>query len=449
MCCLIVFFMINSCKADKNQNRYLTILKSDTLTNYHVLEKQFLIGSHLCRKPMPDMAELKHDMRLLKKNGFNYIKLQTHWALDEPSEGSYDFSDYEELIKYAGEIGLQVYVGLTIEQAPGWLWEKYPDCRMIEKNGLPVSYEAAYVLPSDGKPGPCFDSKGAREAMVRYIKALVNRLGKYKNIGMWNTWQEIVYNNVCYCHNTQEHFREWLKTRYISLDSLNKNWCTAFTGWKNIKPNMGNPIGTRQDIDWKYFMEHIHAAQTLQTRAEAIRSADPYKRPVFAHRGTLPTIGSGRDWTYARCQDFFGTSVYPCSNAGPFHPWDDGSNDDPKDKFRSLTFETNMDFLALNLDYCRCANPKNHPVIGAEFQGGPILYYSSGFNRGRFPDAEDIRRWMFTAVGSGITGISFWVTRLEIAAQEGNSFGLLDSRGDSTERFYEAGRIARVTEPLS
>jgi hypothetical protein len=48
---------------------------------------------------------------------------------------------------------------------------------------------------------------------------------------------------------------------------------------------------------------------------------------------------------------------------------------------------------------------------------------------------------MLTAVSCGVTAISFWVTRAEIMAQETNGFSLLDSAGDRTPRFEEAGRV--------
>jgi hypothetical protein len=77
-------------------------------------------------------------------------------------------------------------------------------------------------------------------------------------------------------------------------------------------------------------------------------------------------------------------------------------------------------------------------VWAAEFQGGPV---STHFHKGRVPSAEDIRRWMLTAVGCGVTAISFWVTRAEIHAAEMNGFSLLDSFGDTTPRYEEAARI--------
>lgn len=80
-------------------------------------------------------------------------------------------------------------------------------------------------------------------------------------------------------------------------------------------------------------------------------------------------------------------------------------------------------------------------VWAAEFQGGPV---STGFQKGRVPSANDIRRWMLTALGSGATGISFWVTRAEIAAVECNGFSLLNSVGDTTPRFEEVSRIGQA-----
>ena len=95
----------------------------------------FPLGSHLCREPMPAMSEMRRDMEILKRHGFNLIKLQEHWMLDEPAEGRCDFSRYEELIAHAAKLDLGIYLGFTCEQAPHWLYEKHPDCRMVGRDG--------------------------------------------------------------------------------------------------------------------------------------------------------------------------------------------------------------------------------------------------------------------------------------------------------------------------
>ena len=187
-------------------------------------------------------------------------------------------------------------------------------------------------------------------------------------------------------------------------------------------------------------MTNVQVAHVLRGRATAIREADPLQRPIFAHRGS-PTIGSGEDWTYARCQDFLGSSCYPAWN-GP-QAWDD-SHAGPGQR---LDRRTALDYemwhnIALRYDTVRSCNVVGRPIWAAEFQGGAGEHPAS--TRGGFPSAEDIRRWMLTTVGTGVTAISFWVTRAEIQAAEANGFSLLDSAGETTPRFEEAARIGRA-----
>jgi beta-galactosidase len=404
----------------------------------------FPFGSHLCREPMPPMSELKKDMENLKRHGFNMVKLQEQWGMDEPEEGHYDFSRYEELIAHAARLDLVVYLGLTCEQAPGWLWRKHPDCRMVGINGVPIPYEAQTPLPADGKPGPCFDHPGARADQTRFIKKLVQALGSYKKI-VWNTWQEIGYwserivgQPVCYCPHTLRAFRAWLEETHGDLEALNRAWNARYLDWNAIAPQRTTNAWTALDVHWKYFMDNVQVAQVLRSRAEAIREADPLGRPIFAHLGTY-TAGSGRDWTYARCQDFLGCSSYPAWFA--LQEWDDERvSGKPLSRHASLLTEM-WDAVALEYDLLRSCNVPGRPVWAAEFQGGRV---SDGFHLGRVPDPADIRRWMLTAIGSGVTAISFWVTRAEIAAAEADGFSLLDSEGDSTPRYEEASRIGRA-----
>lgn len=413
--------------------------------NHQQFATLFPLGTHLCREPMPAMSEMKRDMDNLQRHGFNLIKLQENWMVDEPVEGHYDFSRYEELITHAASLEMGVYLGVTCEQAPNWLWRKHPDCRMVGRNGLPIAYQAQSTLPADGKPGPCYDHPGARADQERFLRALVQTLGRFENLVVWNTWQEICYwaeglvgQPVCYCENTLALFRTWLAERYGDLDGLNRAWNTRFLAWIDVLPDRG--AGGRsclpQDVDWKYFMDNVQISAVLRERARVIRDADPHRRPIFAHKGS-PIIGSGMDWTYARCQDFVGSSCYP--SWGAVQGWDDEHPRDGRRLDRHTGLLTEMwASVALRFDYIRSCNPRGVPVWAAEFQGGPV---STGFHKGRVPSADDIRRWMLTAVSTGVTAISFWVTRAEIMAAEVNGFSLLDSDGDSTPRFAEAARV--------
>lgn len=423
----------------------LQVVYAQRSENNHMdsrIQGRFFLGTHLFRYPMPEVSELKADMDNLKRHGFNLIKIQTHWAIDEPIEGQYNFERYEELIKYAEKLGMNVYLGLTLEHAPAWLYNNYPEVRMVGKNGQTIMYAPDYTLPTDGKPGPCFDHPIAMEKHNAYINAIVSKLSKYKNIVVWNTWQEIghwpemlVGQPICYCTNTLNHFRAHLKNRYGDLKQLNDSWKTNFGAWDYVVPNRGMVIGTGQDVDWRNFIDNEYVASILKARYAQVKKSDPLKRPVFAHKASS-AVGSGVDWTYAKCQDFLGTSSYPAWS--PFSTWDDEAPvRTPTERYSTCKAEM-WNSLALNFDYIRSANPLGNPIWAAEFQGGPI---QGEFRMGRVPSPDDIRRWMLTAVGSGVTAISFWVTRAEMMAQEDNGFGLLNSEGDTTPRFEEASRI--------
>jgi beta-galactosidase len=411
----VTFYSCNEAKT-KQENRApeTEVVSKADLNKF---QSHFYLGSHLCREPMPPMEELKRDMETLKRNGFNLIKLQEQWAVDEPEEGKYNFSKYEELISYAKKLGMYVYLGITMEQAPSWLYKKYPDCRMVGRDGATIIYEAQSPIPADGKPGPCFDNPDARAAQIKFIHKLVEALGKYDNVLVWNTWQEIGYwpdrivgQPVCYCTYTMEAFRNWLKQKYGSLENLNKQWNTNYSKWDYISPSRNFPqkIGIPQNINWSYFIENVKIGNTLKERAAAIRETDTFHRAVFAHLGDW-SYGSGKDWNYARSQDFLGSSTYPASNWGEFDEWDDENydNGDKHDEYQARLNEM-WRMLAIRFDYLRSCNIPGHPVWAAEFQGGPV---STGFHKGRVPSAADMRRWMLTAIGSGVNTISFWLTR--------------------------------------
>ncbi len=407
----------------------------------------FPMGSHLCREPMPAMSEMKRDMELLKKQGFNLIKLQEHWMIDEPEEGRCDFSRYEELIAHAAKLDLGIYLGLTCEQAPHWLYEKHPDCRMVGRDGRTIVYEAPSTLPADGKPGPCYDHPGAMADQLRFIRRLVETLGRFENVVVWNTWQEIDYwaaplvgQSVCFCPNTLAAWRAWLAEKYGDLDALNRAWSTRYPSWEAIQPSRATRQPQAVDLAWQTFMDNVQIANILKARAAAIRAADPLKRPVFAHKAG-PVYASGQDWVYARCQDFLGSSCYPPWFS--LHGWDDGGT---RPFTREHALATEAWWVAYAFDHIRSANSGKGraggaPVWAAEFQGGPI---STGFHKGRVPSPDDMRRWMLSAVSSGVNAISFWVTRAEIMATEQNGFSLFDSTGDTTPRLEEAARIGRA-----
>ncbi len=238
--------------------------------------KLFPLGSHLCREPMPPMSELKRDMELLKRHGFNLIKLQEQWAVDEPLEGRIDFSRYEELIEHAAKLDLGVYLGLTCEQAPAWLWRKYPDCAMVGRDGAAAGLHRPQPDAGRRQTRPVLrPPRRARRPRTASSARWFRRSGRFENIVVWNTWQEIGYwsesivgQPVCYCENTLSAFRGWLATKYGDLDALNRAWNARYLDWASIRPDQSTarPV-LALDVDWRYYLDNVRIARVLTERA--------------------------------------------------------------------------------------------------------------------------------------------------------------------------------------
>lgn len=409
------------------------------------ISARFPFGTHIYREPSLPIEQLLADLPIIKRLGFNTIKLQEVWAHDERHEGIVDIGKVEKLVAGARQLGLGAYIGLTMEAAPAWLWRKYPDATMVYEDGSPHLDPTQYVLPSDGKPGPCWYHPGARAAAERFIEQMVGRLARYDNITHWNVWQEIGLwpnreNHVIgldYSAYSLSAFRRWLQTRYTSLDQLNDAWRTAYDDWQDVTPPRFSP-NVPAIIDSRYFMDDVYLVDALKFKRAAVLRADAKARPVFAHISPPRAIGGAQEWGWARSLDFFGTSCYPAW-AEP-DAWD-YEHDLPEAQaiFASRYFEL-WNRVLMSIDYVRCARPDGK-VWAAEIQGGPIAQL---FKLGRAPEAEDIRRWTLGVLAAGVRGICYWNHRPEILLGELEGFGLLDSSGETTPRAAEAGRIGQA-----
>lgn len=75
-------------------------------------------------------------------------------------------------------------------------------------------------------------------------------------------------------------FRLWLRTQYADLDSLNRQWATAFPGWDAVMPELTDAAIRRADenfsawSDFKAFMDTAFAAAVRQG-TQALHDADP------------------------------------------------------------------------------------------------------------------------------------------------------------------------------
>jgi beta-galactosidase len=97
-----------------------------------------------------------------------------------------------------------------------------------------------------------------REKVTRINTLLAERYKDHPALGLWHISNE--YGGECHCPLCQARFREWLKSRYQTLDALNEAWWTGFwshvyTDWEQIESpsGLGDTNLHGLNLSWRRF----------------------------------------------------------------------------------------------------------------------------------------------------------------------------------------------------
>lgn len=183
-------------------------------------------------------------------------------------------------------------------------------------------------------------------------------------------------------HSLSE-MRAWLKERYGTLSTLNRQWGTDFSRWDLVAPMTTNEAMKRQDENYSSWADHkewmdIAYARALKMGADAVRSVDP-----DAYVG----IGGGQ------APGWGGYDYYRLAQAlTAIEPYDIGNN----------------------IEIIRSINPKM-AVLTTAFASGPW---------------EKHRVWYELLHGN--RGLILWDDKSEYVTRD----GAVASRGRETEPYY-------------
>ena len=381
----------------------------------------------------PQSREIwKQDIAQIKRLGFNTVRTWIDWTACEKVEGRYDFSALELLTDLAGEAGLRVIVQVYIDSAPDWVGRKYPDAKFVSSNGVAVESQAS--------PGFCFDHDGVREKVLGFFEAAARAVkGKPAFYGwdLWSephiiNWAEVYYvgdlNSVqfCYCHSTQDRFRDWLRKKYGTVEALNKAWYRTVNSWDEVQPPRFGTILTFTDyIDWKEFISD-KLAEDLALKAAAVKSVMP--ETVVTSHSAGPGIFTRPDWSgtpddrkMSDSVDFYGASIYP-KHAWTIKPW-------------------SPFYRSSGLDFVRSMGIANGGFTIGELQAG---YGVFGMKMSLPVVGTDTRDWMWSAIAYGARAVNIYAYYPMSTGYEAGGYGLVELDGKVTERAEAGGKIART-----
>lgn len=227
-----------------------------------------------------------------------------------------------------------------------------------------------------------------------------------------------------------EHYKQWLKDKYQTIDQLNRAWRANYPSFEEIKydpswaesgTNINSP--TARFFDWYAFWRYYWTWQ-IDWVTKQVRKVDTV-HPTHVNAHMLVT--NLAEWSFdlpawRKVLGALGTSIHPSWHFQLLH----------------------ANQMALGVSYAcdvlrGAAEPD--PYYITELQGGNNI--SSGF-RPLGPTGKDIAQWLWTGIGSGPDAVVFHLLNNGLQGNESGEWSLLDLQGHPSDRIEAAGAVNRV-----
>ncbi len=370
-------------------------------------------GTQYHRAPTPLPEEWDGDLRELAATGFTHVQFRPQWRCHERIRGAAVWDDLDRLFELAAKHKLRAVLKPMLETAPDWVFEELEGSR-VGFHGVPISpfaHGAYYV----GGWWPCFDNPSVVTAAADFVKRLTTRYKDHPALWFYDAWNEPVSRPLgqCQCVHSKASYREWLRRKFGTIESLNEKFGKAWTSFETIRPPASGADYAEMFL-WRKWAGFAVAEQ-VRFVAEAVRSVDAAAHIMVHVGGSLivqdPACGTSDDFQNRKWTDRYGTSFWI-----PLHP-------------QSPTQHARAE---LQSSWMRRVDPS---YWCHEFYPNHAAWCEP-------PKPSTLRRLIWSAIAGGAAGFTFWQYRSERVGNETNGYGLRNIDGSATPRSEVADSIA-------
>lgn len=163
------------------------------------------------------------DAARMVEAGISIVRIgEFAWSRLEPTPDHLTFDWLDRAIGVLGSAGLQIVLGTPTTTPPRWMIDKHPDMLAVDENGHPRKFGSRRHY--------CFSHAGYLEECRRITRILAERYGRNPHIIAWQTDNEFGCHDtvLSYSDAARDAFRNWLATRYGTIDALNAAWGNVF-----------------------------------------------------------------------------------------------------------------------------------------------------------------------------------------------------------------------------
>ncbi|MEJ2555666.1 MAG: beta-galactosidase [Anaerolineae bacterium] len=360
------------------------------------------------------------DARLMAEAGFNVVRLaEFAWSKMEPKDRQYDFDWLDRAISLLASQGMRVVLGTPTASPPPWLMTKYPELFRVREDGQRVTFGNRRTY--------CPNNPTYRDYTQCIVARMAEHYADHPAVIGWQIDNE--FGDRCYCPVCTQAFRDWLRRRHASLDTLNQKWGTVFwshiyNDWGEIPPPLtsGGSPNPGLALDFFRFSSDSYVAYQ-QLQMDILREMCP------EHFVIHNLMGFGYDrinyFDLARSLDFVAWNNYRRMQ------W-------------NMQAEVDPSYAALAHDTIRGLKHQNFWITEQQAGSGGWEVVSVA------PRPGELRLWAYQAIAHGADGILFFRWRTARFGTEQYWHGLLEHDGRPSRRYEEikqmGAEIKRASE---
>lgn len=252
--------------------RYLIILaffSSIALSQYPTMD-HILYGAEYYYEYMP-FDRLDKDIELIKKSGLNTVRIgESTWSSFEPSEGKFEFAWFDRVLDAMYKANIKVIVGTPTYAIPQWLANKYPDIMVKTLSAGQSEYGSRQNMD--------ITHPAYRQYGERIIRQVVAHCKDHPAVIGYQLDNETKSYQTA-SERAKKMFVEFLKKKYLTIDSFNKSlnmayWSHKISNWDEL--HMTNAEAVKGLAwEWKRFQRSL-ASDMLKWEHDIVNQ---YKRP--------------------------------------------------------------------------------------------------------------------------------------------------------------------------
>lgn len=366
-------------------------------------------------------TDIRRHLEGIRNLGLNFVVIwpAVYWWEDDNGP-DYPFATGRTILETAEQLGLKIVMELagqlaSLEYAPDFRIE--PDYLVADQNGHPVEFDWSYYAINYNHPS-------VREMIRDSFTETARHYKNYRALYGYDIWNETMFTS--YDSYTLERFRAWLREKYQTVDALNASWERAYREWSQVRFTNWHWASVMPYVDLQEFRKD-NVGMILSEWRSIIKAVDP-DRPVLADNvGSMVANGQWGyerpqdDWNLAANVDEAGYSVYPKSAST--HP----------------PFKRSQGFAGM-----ASSTPDGRFWV-AELQ----THFATMHIPESRVEADELALWTWEAIGHGARGVIHWKWRPFPKGYQTQGRGIVDLRGEYTERAEAVRSIARVLDENS